>query len=109
MGFYRNYLRYNGQTLARDEFEAPDDEIALAAAEAICDALADRCNGFELWDGGRRVRPRDKVVDEIRDEIVATAQGLVIAREEAIQAYGWGLVSSSSRLDGQLKKLKNGG
>jgi hypothetical protein len=42
---------------ARDEFEAENDETAIAIAGLLCDACSDLSSGFEIWQGARRVFP----------------------------------------------------
>ena len=56
--YYRLYFLNAAQCIiARDEFEAENDETAIMIAGLLSDACSDLSPGFELWQGARRVVP----------------------------------------------------
>ena len=53
---YRIYFRQrNVGIVGCDDFEAENDRTALSIGESMCDACADVCDHFELWQGTRLV------------------------------------------------------
>jgi hypothetical protein len=53
---YRVYfVNEGGRIEAGHDFEAESDTVALVVADALCEACADACDRFELWQGVRRV------------------------------------------------------
>ena len=52
---YRMYLRTRKDIVERRDFEAENDELAASAAATVFEACSDRCDGWDLWDGARRV------------------------------------------------------
>jgi hypothetical protein len=58
MAWYRLYfLNTAKHIVAREEFEADNDESATAMARQRFNARSDFRSGFELWCGDRRVVP----------------------------------------------------
>jgi hypothetical protein len=58
MTWYRFYLLGAGkQIVAREEFEADDDETAIMIARQLHNSRSDFSSGFEDWCGDRLVFP----------------------------------------------------
>lgn len=102
---YRLYLRAGKSIIARQDFEAESDAAGLWIAAALCEASADTCKTFELWDGARRVDRPGLRVDG--SDIRVETQARLIETEEILLQSNWSVASSRqllSRLD-ELRKL----
>lgn len=56
MASYRVFfLGESGGVIGSHDFEAPSDPIATAVAVLLSDACSDVCDGFQVWQGKRRI------------------------------------------------------
>ena len=103
MASYRVYfLNEGGRIEAGHDFDAESDAVALVVADALCEACADACDRFELWQGVRRVEklPVRRDPDMLRD---AMAEVLKAAR--AINERG-GVLGQSKTLKAAIERLE---
>jgi hypothetical protein len=69
---YRVYfLNEGGRIEAGHDFDADSDTVALVVANTLCEACADICDRFELWQGVRRVEklPVHRDLEVLRDAL----------------------------------------
>ena len=80
MAPYRVYfLNESGRIEAGHDFEAPSDAAALIVADMLCEACADVCDRFELWQGVRRVeklpvRRDTELLRDAAEQVLKTAR-----------------------------------
>jgi hypothetical protein len=88
------------QIVGRDDFVAATDLDALAIAETLSDACADRCAGYELWEGTRRIE-RGSLTGKLGppQAIATSVQETVLERELAIRNSKWAIADSARLLD----------
>lgn len=110
MATYRMYfLGRTGAILGRDDFAAESDGSAILIAEVLCAACSDVCDGFELWQGTRRVDesfPMRRLVTV--EHIALSAQETVLQREIAIRDSSW-VIAGSARLLEQTRRFTQSG
>ncbi len=100
---YRVYfLNESGRIEAGHDFEAESDAVALVVADALCEACADMCDRFELWQGVRRVEklPIRRDPELLRD---ALEQVLKTAR---VIGGGGGVLGQSGTLKAAIERLE---
>jgi hypothetical protein len=94
---YRVYfLNEGGRIEAGQDFEAASDTVALVVADMLCEACADACDRFELWQGVRRVEKlpvrrdpellRDAVEEVLRVARVIGERGGMLAESQTLRA-----------------------
>ena len=82
MASYRVYfLNEGGRIEAGQDFEAASDAVALVVADMLCDACADVCDRFELWQGVRRieklpVRRDPELLRDAVEEVLRVARAI---------------------------------
>ena len=108
MKWYRVYLYgVSGSFQGRDEFEAKDDREAMTIADLLYEACSDLCEGFEVWDGARRV---DSSFSKLPcpsvsvEQITFAMQTSLMRREEAMRNSQWA-VARSERLIARMDRL----
>jgi hypothetical protein len=111
--YYRLYsLNAAQRIIARDEFEAEDDETAITIAGLLYDACSGLSPGFELWQGARRVVPdvKKQAAAHPNQGVIATALQLqsVVLREETLQQSQW-VIARSKRLSARVDELRKAG
>lgn len=83
---YRLYFWAAGRIVGRQDFDAEDDRAAGAISAQLFDACSDKCEGYDLWSGQRRVPvgspPPLKRVS--LDELSAIHQETILRVEEII-------------------------
>ena len=108
VGSYRVYFRSSaGGIQGRDDFEAEDDRAGTLIAEILCEACSDIADGFELWQGVRKVVTacgRTPATSESASQISARMQESVIQREEMIRDSMW-MIARSKRLIERMQRL----
>jgi len=110
MTSYRMYLRARRAIIERSDFKAETDELAASAAATVFEACTDRCDGWDLWDGGRLVadqRTTEQLLAkaqmaETRANIEEVAGGIA----EGIVAVK-GQVARSPKLRAKLDELRS--
>ena len=110
MSGYRLYfVDESGAIEAREEFEAPDDDLALAVSDLVCRACSDTCHSYELWQGGRQViafaASRANSPVGLTDEQTVAVQAIALALEEALQRSRWRM-ARSAKLIAEMARLK---
>jgi hypothetical protein len=103
---YRIYFRNrHGFFIGCDDFDAQDDDHAMAIAQTLRNACSDICTGFELWQSARRVDTSGSThARRNADEITAQVQNTVIEREMALLNSEW-VIAESGRLLKQTQRL----
>jgi hypothetical protein len=76
MPLYRNYFRNSNGIVGRDEFDAPNDDVALTIAARVFDAVRDRCTSFELWEGAREIQHETQSILDKSEEVLEKTQSL---------------------------------
>lgn len=107
MGTYRLYFRDDDWAIVgRDDFEAEDDFQAILIARALCAACADRCAGYGLWQGTRRVNASFPLRQpNLRaNKLPPKAQDIVLEHELNILESQW-TIADSERLLRQTARL----
>jgi hypothetical protein len=99
------FLNAGGRIEAGQDFEAESDDMARVVGDALCEACADVCDQFELWQGVRRVEKlpirRDaELVAEARQRVLETA--LAIRDRRGTLAQSKGLDAAIERLEREL-------
>lgn len=103
------FLGSDGAIEARQDFAAPDDDVALQIMVIVGHAGADSHHGVMLWQGTRRLfeagatttamRSNGKVVDGVTAaEVSAETQQCVLDCEEALLNSHWRLARSRTLL-----------
>ena len=110
MSGYRLYfVDENGAIQAREEFEAPDDDLALAASDLVSRACSDTCHSYELWHGGRQViafgASRANCPMGLTDEQTVAVQRITLALGESLLQSHWSL-ARSEKLITEVERLK---
>ena len=99
---YRIYFKNrHGFFIGCDDFDAQDDDHAMAIAQTLRSACSDICSGFELWQSARRV---DTHIAGNAEEITAQVQNTVLEREMALLDSEW-VIAESARLLKQTQRL----
>jgi len=94
-----------GFFLGRDDFDAQDDDHAMAIAGTLRNASSDICTGFELWQSARRVDTSGSThTPGNADEISAEVQNTVLEREMMLLDSEW-VIAESRRLLKQMQLL----
>ena len=94
-----------GEILGHDAFPGEDDRAAMVIAQMLYRSCADLCDGFELWQGHRRVDPGFGGRIHLRSgELTAERQSLLAACEERLRDSRWA-IAGSTRLQQQLDRL----
>jgi hypothetical protein len=103
---YRIYFRNRyGFFIGCDDFDAQDDDHAMAIARTLRNASSDICTGFELWQSARRVDTSGSThIPGNADEITAEVQNTVLEREVALLDSEW-VIAESARLLKQTQRL----
>ena len=103
---YRVYFRNrHGFIIGRDDFDAQDDDHAMAIARSLRNACSDICAGFELWRSEKLVDTSGSTQTPWNaDEITAQVQNTVIEREMALLNSEW-VIAESGRLLKQSQLL----
>jgi hypothetical protein len=101
---YRLYLRTGGRILCRHEFTAPGDGEARQLAQALAEAVADICDSFEVWQGGRVVAGPEAAVAN-GGRAPPAVQALVLDMAEALLRSDWA-VARSARLMARLDEWR---
>ena len=112
MTTYRLYLRDDDWAIVgRDDFAAEDDRRAILIARALCAACADRCAGYGLWQGTRRVNASFPLrqPDLPPEQLPAKAQDIVLERELALLESRWTIADSVRLLERTARLLSNVG
>jgi hypothetical protein len=100
---YRVYfLNEGGRIEAGEDFEAESDAVALVVADALCEACADVCDRFELWQGVRRV---EKLPVRRDPELLRDAMAQVLKAARAISERG-GMLGQSRTLRAAIERLE---
>lgn len=100
---YRVYfLNEDGRIEAGHDFEAESDTVALVVADALCEACADICDRFELWQGVRRV---EKLPIRRDSEVLRDARQQVLKCARAISDRG-GVLAQSGTLKAAIERLE---
>ena len=108
MATYRLYFRDDDWAIVgRDDFEAEDDRRAVLIALTLCDACSDRCAGYGLWEGTRRVALSFPIRPRL-GQVAPNVQDIVLEREAAIRDSRWA-IADSTRLLEQTRSLLNQG
>ena len=103
MAPYRVYfLNESGRIEAGHDFEAPSDAAALIVADMLCEACADVCDRFELWQGVRRL---EKLPLRRDTELLRDAAEQVLKTARAIAEHG-GLLGESKTLKAAIERLE---
>ena len=103
MASYRVYfLNEGGRIEAGHDFEAESDTVALVVADALCEACADACDRFELWQGVRRV---EKLPVRRDPEMLRNAMTEVLKTARAISERG-GILGESKTLSAAIERLE---
>lgn len=93
----------------REAFFAADDDMAAVIASAVCDACADSCHSYELWQGGRQVVAFDGARSALpaapTDGHAAAIEQIALNVEESLQRTR-GLIARSQRLLAATQQLK---
>jgi hypothetical protein len=103
---YRIYFRNrHGFIIGHDDFDAQDDDHAMAIARTLRNVCSDICTSFELWQSARRVDTSGSThTPGSADEITARVQNTVLEREMALLDSEW-VIADSSRLLKQTRRL----
>jgi len=99
MARYRVYfVNWNASVAGRDDFDAEDDAQAAVIARLLRHACSDRCAGFELWQGARRV---DTLLPKGFDtkRLSSRLQDIVLERELALRDSRWSIADSQRLLE----------
>ena len=99
MARYRVYfVNWNASVAGRDDFDAEDDAQAAVIARLLRHACSDRCAGFELWQGARRV---DTLLPKGFDtkQLSSRLQDIVLERELALRDSRWSIADSQRLLE----------
>jgi hypothetical protein len=100
---YRVYfVNEGGRIEAGHDFEAESDTVALVVADALCEACADACDRFELWQGVRRV---EKLPVRRDTEMLRGAMEQVLKTARAISGRG-GVLGQSRTLMAAIERLE---
>ena len=100
---YRVYFVNEGDRIeAGHDFEAESDTVALVVADALCEACADACDRFELWQGVRRV---EKLPVRRDTEMLRGAMEQVLKTARAISGRG-GVLGQSRTLMAAIERLE---
>ena len=103
MAPYRVYfLNHGGRIEAGHEFEAASDPVALVVADMLCEACADVCDRFELWQGVRRI---EKLPVRRDPELLRDAAEEVLRLARAIGQRG-GVLGGSKTLTAAIERLE---
>lgn len=107
MAAYRIYFRSATTIIGREDFEAGDDQGAMAVAWLLWDACSDLAHGFELWQGSRELCERRGPLRAALSaaEVTERMQASVVETEEAIQRSKWA-IAQSRRLLSQLAQAR---
>lgn len=103
MASYRVYfLNEGGRIEAGQDFEAPSESVALVVADMLCEACADACDQFELWQGVTRieklpVRPEPELLRDAAEEVLRIAR--------TIRGQG-GILGQSTTLAAAIERLE---
>jgi hypothetical protein len=100
---YRVYfVNEGGRIEAGHDFEAESDTVALVVADALCEACADACDRFELWQGVRRV---EKLPVRRDTEMLRGAMEQVLKTARTISGRG-GVLGQSRTLMAAIERLE---
>ena len=103
MALYQLYfLNAGGSIEAAQDIEAESDAVALVVADALCEACADVCDQFDLWQGVRRI---EKLPVRGDAALIADARQAVLKTARAIRERG-GLLAQSKALVAAIEKLE---
>lgn len=103
MASYRVYfLNEGGRIEAGHDFGAASDPAALVVADMLCEACADVCDRFELWQGVRRI---EKIPVRRDPELLRDAAAEVLRVARAISERG-GLFGQSKALAAAIERLE---
>lgn len=110
MAGYRLYfVDENGAIQAREEFDALDDDLALAVSNLVSRACSDTCHAYELWQEGRQViafgASRADSAVGLTDEQTVAVQQIALSLEEAVQRSHW-RIARSEKLITEIERLK---
>jgi len=114
MIFYRMYFRARREIVERSEFQAETDGVATSAAAMVFDAGSDRCDGWDLWDGGRLVADQKTTKEllaqakEVSEKAQIVVEVIACAIEEGIVAAN-GLIARSPNMRAKLGVLHSNG
>jgi hypothetical protein len=103
---YRIYFKNRyGFFIGCDDFDAQDDDHAMAIARTLRNVCSDICTSFELWQSARRVDTSGSThAPRNIDEITAEVQNTVLEREMALLDSEW-VIAESARLLKQTQRL----
>jgi hypothetical protein len=99
--YHLYFLNAHGRIEVGDEFDAESDTVALVVADALCEACADVCDRFDLWQGTRRV---EKLPIRRDAALVAAAQAQVLKSATAIRERR-GTLGESKTLAAAIERL----
>jgi hypothetical protein len=100
---YRVYfLNEGGRIEAGHDFEAASDPAALVVADMLCEACADVCDRFELWQGVTRV---EKLPVRHDPELLRDAAEEVLRIGRAIAGRG-DVLGQSKTLAAAIERLE---
>ena len=103
MALYHLYfLNAHGRIEVGEAFDAESDTVALVVADALCEACADVCDRFDLWEGTRRV---EKLPIRRDAALVAAAQAQVLKIAMAIRERR-GTLGASKTLAAAIERLE---
>jgi hypothetical protein len=108
-GYRLYFVDDKGAIEAREEFIAPDDDIALVVSDLVCRACSDACHSYELWQAERRViafdGPRADAIVAPTDQQTVEIQQITLSLEEALTNSRW-RISRSEKLLREIQLLK---
>ena len=98
------FLDSRGAIQAREEFVAPNDEIAYRISACLSDACSDRSFGYMLWRGTVQLFRADAQSADLVDGSTAAqldqeTQRRVLQLEETIQRSKWSIARSVKLLE----------
>lgn len=106
MGEYRLYfLDANSHVIARIEFVARNDALALRAAASLAAETNDKHSGYMLWQGARQVFATDEGADSsfagaiTAKRLSSEAQQIVLSLQEQLLKSHWGIGRSQRLLE----------
>jgi hypothetical protein len=100
--YHLYFINGGGRIEVGEEFDAESDTMALVVADALCEACADVCDRFDLWQGTRRV---EKLPVRRDAALAAAAQAQVLETARAIRERGTPL-GKSKTLAAAIERLE---
>lgn len=89
-----------GAIQAREEFIAPNDDVALIVANMVYRACSDTCHSYELWQVDRRViafdGSRETIVVAPTDQQTVDIQQITLNLEDILQRSHWHIARSAT-------------